>query len=591
MIPVIRCLRAGALISACIAVSAAAAQAPTARITALVLSVQHRVGATGEWTASKVGTLLPAGSRVRTDGRSKAEIKFPDGSIVRMGPRSDLVIQAVTDKQMQLKYGTLWGKFISGEGARIQGGSAVAAIKGTTLDYSTTPHNDGTYTDVCNVYETEFGVDFITSAGVTPLPAGMGARWRGRSPTLPDEVAGGQQPGGQQPDGQQPDGQQPGDQQPGGQQPGGQQLTPPQPGPVPPQNVAAHLYVSWPGGQTGTHTVTTPGTGVGRDLKTGSYAAQKVVNDVLPGTFGQEEGDLDVIVGSASAAGATSRSSPLMLAQLPRIADTVVAATITQTPSRELFGKRFYGPYVNADAYGLWAESDSIIGARIRPTAVIGDFYVELGANVFNDFEGGWDAQLSEAFALTKSGSTEITLGRQHFLEGPVNNSDLGSILGFDTIDAARIRRQLDDRWTVDFGIVLDYLPFSRETTSGAFLRTESTVGGGMLGLNLLYDDEHDLGYSVDLAWPAIPGQLDVYGEYGNTSEKAAVSTLGVYFPGLYQSEDIDLFIERATRRGELELWSLAAYKSVNEQLTGVVLVQKHGSDDLTFSIGGIVEF
>ncbi|HCU36479.1 MAG TPA: hypothetical protein DGT21_13820, partial [Armatimonadetes bacterium] len=193
MIPLIRCLRAGALISTCIVVSAAAAQAPTARITALVLSVQHRVGATGEWTASKVGTLLPAGSRVRTDGRSKAEIKFPDGSIVRMGPRSDLVIQAVTDKQMQLKYGTLWGKFISGEGARIQGGSAVAAIKGTTLDYSTTPNQDGTYTDECTVYQSDLGVEFVTAAGVTPLRAGTGARWRGQPFTLP----GGWQPGQQ----------------------------------------------------------------------------------------------------------------------------------------------------------------------------------------------------------------------------------------------------------------------------------------------------------------------------------------------------------------------------------------------------------
>lgn len=580
MTPTTRCVRACALLVACALASAAAAQAPTAKITALALSVQHRVGATGQWTASKIGTLLPAGSRVRTDGRSKAEIRFPDGSIVRMGPRSDLVIQAVTDRQMQLKYGTLWGKFVSGQGARIQGGSAVAAIKGTTLDYSTIPHDDGTFTDTCNVYETEFGVDFITSAGVTPLPAGMGIKWRGSSSTRPGLQPGGQQPGGQQPDGQQPGG-----------QPAGQPPAPPTATPVPPQNVAAHLYVSWSDLQTGTHTVTTPGTSAGRDFKTGGFAAQKVVNDALPGTFGEEEGDLEVIVGSASAAGSASRPSPLMIANLPRIADSVVAATIHQTPSRELFGKRFYGPYINADAYGLWAEEDSIIGGRFRPSAVVGDFYLEVGANVFNDFDGGWDAQLSEAFALTRSDNSEITIGRQHFLEGPVNNSDLGSILGFDTIDAARIRRQLDDRWTIDFGIVLDYLPFSCRTTSGAFLRTQNAVGPGMLGLNLVYDDEYDFGYGLDLAWPAIPGQLDVYGEYGNTSEKRAVSTLGVYFPGLYQSEDIDLFIERATRHGEADLWSLVAYQSVNDRLTGVFLLQKCGRDDPSFSIGGIVEF
>lgn len=585
MTPTTRCVRACALLVACALASAAAAQAPTAKITALALSVQHRVGATGEWAKSKIGTLLPAGSRVRTDGRSKAEIRFPDGSIVRMGPRSDLVIQAVTDRQMQLKYGTLWGKFISGQGARIQGGSAVAAIKGTTLDYSTTPHNDGTYTDVCSVYDTEFGVDFITSAGVTPLPAGMGARWRGRSPTLPDETLGGQKPDGQQPGGQQPDGQQPGGQQ------GGQPPSPPPATPVPPQNVAAHLYVGWSDLQTGTHTVTTPGTGAGIDLKTDGYAAHKVVNEVLPGTFGEEEGDLEVIVGSASAVRFASRPSQLMLAQLPRIADTVVAATIAQAPSRELFGKRFYGPYIDADTYGLWGETDSIIGARLRPSAVIGDVYVQLGANVYNDFRSGWDAQLSEAFAVARPGKSEIIVGRQHFLEGPVNNSDLGTVIGFDTIDAARIRRQLDDRWTVDFGIVFDYLPFSSETTSGAYLRAQNSVGPGALGLNLVHDDEYDLGFSVDLAWPAIPGRLDLYGEYGNTSEKKAVSTLGAYFPGLYQSADIDLFIERATRRGEAALWSLVAYKNIDDRLTGVVVIEKQAGEDPDFSIGGMLQF
>ena len=570
MTAIIRCLRAGALISACIAVSAAAAQAPTAKITALALSVQHRVGATGEWTASKVGTLLPAGSRVRTDGRSKAEIRFPDGSIVRMGPRSDLVIQAVTDKQMQLKYGTLWGKFISGQGARIQGGSAVAAIKGTTLDYSTTPHNDGTYTDECTVYESDLGVEFVTAAGVTPLRAGTGAKWRGQPFTLP----GGWQPG-------QPHGRRPGE-------PGG----PPPPAPAPPESFpGGHLHVSWSGTQVGTHSMTTPGGDAGVTLKVGYYSTQQAINSALPGTFGQEEGDLDVVIKSASADRAAHPPAPAMFAQLPRAADSIVEATLAQTPARELFGKRFYGPYIDADTYGLWGETDSIIGARLRPSAVIGDVYVELGANVFNDFHTGWDAQLSEAFAVARPGKSEIIVGRQHFLEGPVNNSDLGTVIGFDTIDAARIRRQLGDRWTVDFGIVFDYLPFSSKTTSGAYLRAQNSVGPGTLGLNLVHDDEYDLGFSVDLAWPAIPGQLDLYGEYGNTSEEKAVATLGAYFPGLYQSADIDVFIERATREGEAALWSLVAYKNLNDRLTGAVLIEKQAGEDPDFAIGGMLQF
>jgi hypothetical protein len=94
--------------------TASAQGAPAAKITAVVVSVEHRVGATGQFTRSKVGTLLPAGSRVRTGKRSKCEIRFPDGSIIRMGPTSDMVIQGVTDKNMQLQKGTLFAKFVSG---------------------------------------------------------------------------------------------------------------------------------------------------------------------------------------------------------------------------------------------------------------------------------------------------------------------------------------------------------------------------------------------------------------------------------------------------------------------------------------------
>lgn len=72
---------------------------------------------------------------MRTAKRSRCEIKFPDGTTIRMGPRSDLVIKTIQDKNLALQKGRLFAHIISGTLARITGASATAAIKGTWVEY------------------------------------------------------------------------------------------------------------------------------------------------------------------------------------------------------------------------------------------------------------------------------------------------------------------------------------------------------------------------------------------------------------------------------------------------------------------------
>jgi hypothetical protein len=50
---------AGAALILVLAVLALPVRAQTAKITAVVLQVTHRAGATGQWTKSKVGATLP----------------------------------------------------------------------------------------------------------------------------------------------------------------------------------------------------------------------------------------------------------------------------------------------------------------------------------------------------------------------------------------------------------------------------------------------------------------------------------------------------------------------------------------------------
>jgi len=149
---------------------AALAQGGSAKIIGVVLQVEHRVGPNGAFVNSKPGVSLPAGSRVRTGARSKAALKFPDGAVIKMGERADLVIQSATDKSVSLNSGKLWAKVIAGTTARVQGSSGVAVVKGTewTYDGKTVTVYDGTVS-----YETAAAeIDVTPGVAATAQPDG-----------------------------------------------------------------------------------------------------------------------------------------------------------------------------------------------------------------------------------------------------------------------------------------------------------------------------------------------------------------------------------------------------------------------------------
>ena len=552
-----RCFGVAVAIAVLISAGAASvAVAQTVKITAIVLSVQHRSGPSGDWAGSRIGTTLPAGSRVRTGKRSKCEIKFPDGSIIRMGPRSDIVIQAVKGRDLQLRYGSLWAKFVVGSGARIKGGSAVAAIKGTTLEFRSKPNPDGTSTDDCTVYETKEGVDFETERGTIPLWGGFGSTFSAVRPAVPTAM------------------------------------------PQPPAEFAGGSYSpDWMGYPSGANMLTTPGADAGLVGTQQQYTSRRAVTLALPGTYGQDdgprEGDLEVIVSQVPGRSSRSSSGALFaMAQAPQVASSLFEATVGQTTMpQDVFGKRFFGPYLHTDVFGLWGETESMAGVRIRPTAVVGDWYLELGVTSWGDFDGNWRTHITEGFAATRSKGRELTIGRQHYLEGPVNNSDLGTIIGFDPIDAVRWRVPVLDNCTMDVGYVQDYLPFSNRDLSGYFARAQTNIRGGMVGLNWVHENTVGSAYSFDVSFPLVKDVIDIYGEFGTDTVGRHVETVGFYFSHLYQHHDIDLFMERAQRGGEPTLTSVVAYKQITDDFLGLALVQKSSGEPASFSIGGMWEF
>ena len=68
--------------------------AQQATITAVVRVVEHQRTGTAQWLASKVGTTLESGDRVRTGKRSYAEVSFADKSVVKLNELSELTVHS-----------------------------------------------------------------------------------------------------------------------------------------------------------------------------------------------------------------------------------------------------------------------------------------------------------------------------------------------------------------------------------------------------------------------------------------------------------------------------------------------------------------
>jgi ferric-dicitrate binding protein FerR (iron transport regulator) len=82
------------------------------------------------WKPADVGQSLFVGSSIRTGIRSVAELRYDDGTLTRVGSRTNLV---VNDRKLTIKRGYIWGKVDKNltKGLKIYGPNAVASIVGT----------------------------------------------------------------------------------------------------------------------------------------------------------------------------------------------------------------------------------------------------------------------------------------------------------------------------------------------------------------------------------------------------------------------------------------------------------------------------
>ncbi len=519
------------------------AEAASAKITAITLKVTHRVGAAGSWQASKVGTQLPPNSRVRTAKRSICEIKFPDGSRVRMGPRSDLVISDPATKQLKVVTGQVFANIVSGTGAQIQGATATAAVKGTWVLYQG-PTAPGEYPprDFDWVSAWFGSVEFGNEQGSSTVgdgqssnaPAGMGPSAPGTG--FHHSFGGGT------------------------------------------------LFPWWEQISSGTETSATPGTPAGVGFKEEQVGARTQTKGFVGGPT---TGAVDVVVQSNPALSIGGGGNGALLA-----AGALAAASLGQISEERVLGRAFFGPSSQLDLMGVLVTGGALGGARARAAGLYGHYYGEIGLQALTDFAGEGDTSVSDLFVVDRVGRTDIVLGRQRYLEGPVNNSPVGSLFGVVRFDGVSVQRRTDD-WSAMVAWLDEYEAWGQSPlqTGGWFGRVSAPVLGGQVGVNALRQQGESLGLSADVCVPVIPGYLDVYTELGDDPTGAHLETFGVYFPELYQSAGLDVYVEHASRHDQPSLWSALAYLEAGEGWTGLGGARKVQGDNWEFALGAIKRF
>jgi ferric-dicitrate binding protein FerR (iron transport regulator) len=118
-----------------------------------------------KWKPVTEGQPIFVGSSIRTGLRSVAEIRYDDGTLTRIGSRTNLVIN---DRKINIKRGYIWGKVNKAltKGLKVFGPNAVASIVGTEFFVEVNRDNSTVITVL------EGAIDVSGTKGKTTITAG-----------------------------------------------------------------------------------------------------------------------------------------------------------------------------------------------------------------------------------------------------------------------------------------------------------------------------------------------------------------------------------------------------------------------------------
>jgi hypothetical protein len=131
-----------------------------AKITTFEGAVQVMKKGSTDWKNARPGMPLEVGDQIYTQAESFAEIRYTIGTVLRMDEKTKVTLESSTEKTVKSKsaIGTVWinmRKLVSaGKEFQVSTPTAVAAIRGTVYDMSTT---EDSASDV-SVYEGKVAV-------------------------------------------------------------------------------------------------------------------------------------------------------------------------------------------------------------------------------------------------------------------------------------------------------------------------------------------------------------------------------------------------------------------------------------------------
>lgn len=341
----------------------------------------------------------------------------------------------------------------------------------------------------------------------------------------------------------------------------------------------------WEGWGSGVSTGATPGTNAGTQFREDNWAALIGNRRFIEG--GRKGGSVDVIVQQASGtAGAASggRLGPLLLG----------AAALGQAQeSHEWLGRRFFATAPRVDLIAMAFDGGSMAGGWLRSSFIYDGFYGEIGLETLGTLGGdGWGTRISELFVTDRIGETDVIVGRQRYVEGPVINSGLGALFGVTHFDGVCVQHRRADFAATAAWVNAHAKWGEAEEQRGWFARLSAPAAGGSFGANLLNEaGAGDWGLSIDGSLPALPGDLDLYAEVGEDPQGRSLYTAGAYLPCLYRAADVDLFVEYADRDGFDSAISATGYWQAGGDWTGLAAARLPQGDDAEFALGAVWRF
>jgi hypothetical protein len=585
-----------------------------ARVTAIVRVVKTGSARLPGWQDARLGTALAEGDRLRTGRRSKAGMRFRDGSVVRVDELSEVVVRDGT-RDATVNRGTLYGSY-RGPGT-VSGGYAVAAVKGTEFEFRARGKATRVRCYTGAVYVGPAGAGLRAGAAdagtgntlVDDALIGQTGPWVGATLRLMSGPDAGQRrtiTGFDAATGtvtvdrpfEHPAG------------PGVDYLLTTQadlpvvvltPGtettvregepPSPPRRA---FPLAFAGGEEhrwfdelvdGRSVAVYAGSPKHEEDQQHAWALDEAIEQ----TGGLQEGFGDVSVlrekprrpqqppggGAEIVIGVPSQPTgptdqvpgPIRSPGLSRVKSALGSQPSTgggeagqaQGPAPTVGAGPRARPAKSASAasfdlepYAFGAREGETIGGQARLRGIMGRVLAQVGGR-FADFAGNRKTDLSEASLLYRSGGWgDLKVGRQHLFVGPTNNSELGTLMGFNTADAALWSAPAGSRLGWQVGYLADSAPLQGDGFSGWYGRGQGALGGGLWGVTLLTANRAGggLGASADLSLPLWRDRLDGYVEAGRDPFDHDLVTGGVYFPLLFQRTGVDTFLEYQSRGG-----------------------------------------